>query len=194
MPQGYSNRKDRSIIYANLNNFIFDRRSDRRLKLFRLVLNHSSALNRRATITMRARAMEVRKCKLYGNSLGSHGSNWKYNPQRYRPQPSKRLIPGLTFFTEALHLTRCSKFCQRALLSLGCTTATRFAFVREGTGSASPRVQQAMIQAGCTDGAHVTVLSDGDAGLRAIQRREERLRRSRSTSWIGFTWRCVFNT
>ncbi len=44
-------------------------------------------------------------------------------------------------------------------------TATRFAFVREGTGSASPRVQQAMIQAGCTDGAPVTVLSDGDAGL-----------------------------
>jgi len=49
-------------------------------------------------------------------------------------------------------------------------TATRFAFVREGTGSASPRVQQAMIQAGCTDGSQVTVLSDGDAGLRAIQR------------------------
>jgi hypothetical protein len=49
-------------------------------------------------------------------------------------------------------------------------TATRFAFVREGTSSASPRVQQAMIQAGCTDGAQVTVLSDGDAGLRAIQR------------------------
>jgi hypothetical protein len=48
--------------------------------------------------------------------------------------------------------------------------ATRFDFVREGTGSASPRVQQAMIQAGCRDDAHVTVLSDGDAGLRAIQR------------------------
>ena len=49
-------------------------------------------------------------------------------------------------------------------------TATRFAFVQEGTGSASPRLQQAMIQAGCTGGAQVTVLSDGDAGLRAIQR------------------------
>ena len=49
-------------------------------------------------------------------------------------------------------------------------TATRFAFVREGTWSATPRVQQAMIQAGCTDGAQVTVLSDGDAGLRAIQK------------------------
>jgi hypothetical protein len=49
-------------------------------------------------------------------------------------------------------------------------TATRFALVREGTGSAGPRVQQAMIQAGCTEGAQVTVLSDGDAGLRAIQR------------------------
>lgn len=49
-------------------------------------------------------------------------------------------------------------------------TATRFAFVREGTWSATPRVQQAMIQAGCTDGAQVTVLSDGDAGLKAIQK------------------------
>ena len=48
--------------------------------------------------------------------------------------------------------------------------ATRFAFVRDGTCSAGPRVQRAMIQAGCTDGAKVTVLSDGDAGLRAIQR------------------------
>ncbi|MDE3180971.1 MAG: ISKra4 family transposase [Acidobacteriota bacterium] len=47
---------------------------------------------------------------------------------------------------------------------------TRFAFVRQGTGSASRRVRQAMIQAGCTEDAHVTVLSDGDAGLRAIQR------------------------
>jgi len=49
-------------------------------------------------------------------------------------------------------------------------TATRFAFVREGTDSASPRVRQAMIQSGCTEGTQVTVLSDGDAGLRAIQR------------------------
>jgi hypothetical protein len=48
--------------------------------------------------------------------------------------------------------------------------ATRFAFVRDGTCSASPRVQQAIIQAGCTDEAQVTVLSDGDAGLRAIQK------------------------
>ncbi len=32
-------------------------------------------------------------------------------------------------------------------------TAIRFAFVREGTCSASPRVQQAMNQAGCTEGA-----------------------------------------
>lgn len=47
---------------------------------------------------------------------------------------------------------------------------TRFAFVREGTESASPRVQQTMIQVGCTEGARVTVLLDGDAGLRAIQR------------------------
>lgn len=46
----------------------------------------------------------------------------------------------------------------------------RFAFVRQGTGSASRRVRQAMIQADCTEDAHVTVLSDGDAGLRAIQR------------------------
>jgi hypothetical protein len=50
-------------------------------------------------------------------------------------------------------------------------TATRFAFVREGTGSASQRVRQAMIQAGCREGVRVTVLSDGDAGLRAIQRK-----------------------
>jgi len=48
--------------------------------------------------------------------------------------------------------------------------ATRFAFVRAGTSTASPRVQQAMMQAGCRDGTHVTVLSDGEAGLRAIQR------------------------
>lgn len=32
-------------------------------------------------------------------------------------------------------------------------TVTRFAFVREGTWSATPRVQQAMMQAGWTDGA-----------------------------------------
>jgi len=49
-------------------------------------------------------------------------------------------------------------------------TATRFAFVRDGTSSASPRVRQAMIGAGYTEGAQVTVLSDGDAGLRAIQK------------------------
>ena len=53
---------------------------------------------------------------------------------------------------------------------LASQAPTRFAFVREGTRSASPRVQQAMMQAGCRDGTQVTVLSDGDAGLRAIQR------------------------
>ncbi len=48
--------------------------------------------------------------------------------------------------------------------------ATRFAFVRQGSGPAGPRVQQAMVQAGSGNGTEVTVLSDGDTGLRAIQR------------------------
>jgi hypothetical protein len=48
--------------------------------------------------------------------------------------------------------------------------ATRFAFVRQGSGTAGPRVQQAMVQAGYRSGTEVTVLSDGDTGLRAIQR------------------------
>jgi hypothetical protein len=48
--------------------------------------------------------------------------------------------------------------------------ATRFAFVRQGSGPTGPRAQQAMVQAGYRNGAEVTVLSDGDAGLRAIQR------------------------
>jgi hypothetical protein len=48
--------------------------------------------------------------------------------------------------------------------------ATRFAFVRQGSGPAGPRVQRAMVQAGYRSGTEVTVLSDGDTGLRAIQR------------------------
>ena len=62
-------------------------------------------------------------------------------------------------------------------------TATRFALVREGTGSARPRVEQAMIQAGCTDGAPVTVLSDGDAGLRAMPR-EVAAKSEHSLDWL----------
>jgi hypothetical protein len=48
--------------------------------------------------------------------------------------------------------------------------ATRFAFVRQGSGPAGPRVQRAMAQAGYRNETEVTVLSDGDTGLRAIQR------------------------
>lgn len=48
--------------------------------------------------------------------------------------------------------------------------ATRFALVRQGSGPAGPRVQKAMIEAGYRSGTEVTVLSDGDTRLRAIQR------------------------
>ncbi|MGH9397670.1 MAG: hypothetical protein ACRD18_12565 [Terriglobia bacterium] len=48
-------------------------------------------------------------------------------------------------------------------------TARRFAFVREGAGLASRRVQQAIIQAGGGEGAQVTVLSDGAGTLPATE-------------------------
>ena len=48
--------------------------------------------------------------------------------------------------------------------------ATRFAFVRQGSSPAGQRVQRAMVQAGYRNGTEVTVLSDGDTGLRAIQK------------------------
>jgi hypothetical protein len=48
-------------------------------------------------------------------------------------------------------------------------SATRFAFVREGTYSAGQVVHKAIVAAGCGDDVKITMMSDGDAGLRAIQ-------------------------
>jgi transposase-like protein len=48
-------------------------------------------------------------------------------------------------------------------------SAIRFAFVRKGTYSASQWVRKALDASGYTDGVKITMLSDGDAGLRAIQ-------------------------
>ena len=52
----------------------------------------------------------------------------------------------------------------------GAASATRFAFVREGSPAGATTVTQALREHGATDGSRITVLSDGDAGLRAIQR------------------------
>ena len=48
--------------------------------------------------------------------------------------------------------------------------ATRFAFVREGSASGGETIARLLRQRGTTAETRVTVLSDGDAGLRAIQR------------------------
>jgi hypothetical protein len=48
--------------------------------------------------------------------------------------------------------------------------ATRFAFVRDGSASGGETIARLLRQRGTTAETHVTVLSDGDAGLRAIQR------------------------
>jgi hypothetical protein len=47
---------------------------------------------------------------------------------------------------------------------------TRFAFVRQGTAAGAATVTQALREHGVSPVTHVTVLSDGDAGLRAMQR------------------------
>ena len=47
--------------------------------------------------------------------------------------------------------------------------ATRFAFVRNGGSEAMSAVDLAMRQCGVTETTSITVLTDGDAGLRAIQ-------------------------
>jgi hypothetical protein len=48
--------------------------------------------------------------------------------------------------------------------------ATRLAFVREGSASGAETIARVLRQRGTTAETRVTVLSDGDAGLRAIQR------------------------
>ena len=54
----------------------------------------------------------------------------------------------------------------------GGVRATRFAFVRDGTPAGVATLAQALREHGVTDDTrqHITVLSDGDGGLRAIQR------------------------
>ena len=47
---------------------------------------------------------------------------------------------------------------------------TRFAFVREGSASGGDTIARLLRQRGATAETRVTVLSDGDAGLRAMQR------------------------
>jgi hypothetical protein len=48
--------------------------------------------------------------------------------------------------------------------------ATRFAFVRRGSQAGAATITQALREHGVNQDARITVLSDGDAGLRAIQR------------------------
>ncbi|MEO6816937.1 MAG: hypothetical protein ABI177_09560 [Edaphobacter sp.] len=49
--------------------------------------------------------------------------------------------------------------------------ATRFAFVRDGGSTSERAVGLAMCRAGAGASTSITVLTDGDAGLHAIQRR-----------------------
>ena len=50
------------------------------------------------------------------------------------------------------------------------TRTTRFAFVRDGSSAGAATLSQALREHGVKDDAPITALSDGDAGLRAIQR------------------------
>jgi hypothetical protein len=68
-------------------------------------------------------------------------------------------------------------------------SAIRFAFVRKGTYLASQRVQKVLDASTYTDGVKITMLSDGDAGLRAIQ---QEWSRRQSTSSIDSIWPCIF--
>lgn len=67
----------------------------------------------------------------------------------------------------------------------GC--ATRFAFMRNGGSEATRVVNLALRQRGVTEATSITVLTGGDAGLGLFN---GRLRRTRSTCWIGSTLLC----
>jgi hypothetical protein len=47
---------------------------------------------------------------------------------------------------------------------------TRFAFVRQASAAGAATITQALREHGVNQDRRVTVLSDGDAGLRAMQR------------------------
>jgi hypothetical protein len=60
---------------------------------------------------------------------------------------------------------------------------TRFAFVRQGSGPAGPRVQQEIVQAGSRNGTEVT----------GCARYKEKLSPTERTSWTDFTWPYAFS-
>lgn len=103
--------------------------------------------------------------------VGRHLEKAAMDPEAQRPEtPAAEIVVGLDGGYVRGRSGPEQNFEVVAGKAVAGETATRFAFVRDGTSSASARVQQAMIRVGYTEGAQVTALSDGDAGLRAIQK------------------------
>jgi hypothetical protein len=112
--------------------------------------------------TVRNRTMKVgRRLQKSAEVLASSSSN----------EPAKELVVGLDGgYVRNRHQRPERNFevvAGKALNSEGHTT--RFACVRNGGSEAVGAVDLAMRQCGVTETTSITVLSDGDAGLRAVQ-------------------------
>jgi hypothetical protein len=63
-------------------------------------------------------------------------------------------------------------------------SVARFAFVRDGGSAGESAAGLAIRRSGVNESTSITVLTDGNAGLRAIQRR---VARRPNMCWTGFT-------
>jgi uncharacterized C2H2 Zn-finger protein len=125
--------------------------------------------------TVRNRTMKVgRRLQKSAEVLASSSSN----------EPAKELVVGLDGgYVRNRHQWPERNFevvAGKALNGEGSTT--RFAFVRNGGSEAMNAVGLALRQCGVTETTSITVLTDGDAGLRAFS---SRLLPKPSTCWIG---------
>src|SRR6202041_2058396 len=112
--------------------------------------------------TVRNRTMKVgRRLQKSAEVLATSSSN----------EPARKLVVGLDGgYVRNRHQRPERNFEVVAGKALnGEGTATRFAFVRNGGSEAVSAVDRAMQQCGVCKTTSITVLTDGDAGLRAVQ-------------------------
>ena len=112
--------------------------------------------------TVRNRTMKVgRRLQKSAEALATSSSN----------EPARKLVVGLDGgYVRNRHQRPERNFevvAGKALNSAG--NATRFAFVRNGSSEAMSAVDLAMRQCGVSETTSITVLTDGDAGLRGVQ-------------------------
>jgi hypothetical protein len=133
--------------------------------------------------TVRNRTMKVgRRLQESAEVLASSSSN----------EPAKELVVGLDGgYVRNRHPRPERNFevvTGKVLQGEGNTT--RFAFVRNGGSEAVSAVDLAMRQCGVTETTSITVLTDGDVGLRAVQQQvANRLQR-----FIGCSMRCSMSS